>query len=97
MSTYQVNAEQIATATSGVQKSMSIISTEVAALMKQLTALQGSWKGTAATAFAGVATQWQATQKQVEASLTSINQALVSAGQTYTEAEAHATRLFAAR
>jgi WXG100 family type VII secretion target len=96
VSSYQVNAEQITTATAGVHKSIAIIESEVASLMNQLNALQGSWRGAAANAFAGVATQWQGTQKQVEASLAAINTALSSAGQTYTQAEEHAMRLFAA-
>ncbi|MDR1427293.1 MAG: WXG100 family type VII secretion target [Bifidobacteriaceae bacterium] len=96
MATYQVNAEMIATASSGVHKSMATISAEVATLMAQLNNLQSSWTGTAATAFAGVATQWQATQKQVEESLSAINVALTTAGQTYSEAESRATSLFAA-
>jgi WXG100 family type VII secretion target len=95
MATYQVNAEMIATASSGVHKSISVISTEVASLMAQLTNLQSSWTGAASNAFATVATQWQATQKQVEESLASINVALATAGQTYTDAEDHAMALFA--
>ncbi|MDR0432791.1 MAG: WXG100 family type VII secretion target [Bifidobacteriaceae bacterium] len=96
MATYQVNAEMIATASSGVHKSMATISTEVASLMSQLTSLQSSWTGAASNAFTGVATQWQATQKHVEEALASINAALASAGQTYTQAEDHAMSLFSA-
>jgi WXG100 family type VII secretion target len=97
MATYQVNAEMIATASSGVHKSMATISAEVAGLMAQLTNLQSSWTGQAANAFATVASQWQATQKQVEESLANINAALATAGQSYTEAEDRAMSLFAGR
>ncbi|MDR1151349.1 MAG: WXG100 family type VII secretion target [Bifidobacteriaceae bacterium] len=96
MATYQVNAEMIAAASSGVRGSMAVISAEVASLMAQLTNLQSSWTGAAATAFTGVASGWQATQKQVEESLANINAALTAAGQTYTEAEDRAMSLFAA-
>jgi WXG100 family type VII secretion target len=96
MATYQVNAEMIALASGGVHKSIQTISAEVASLMAQLTNLQGSWTGAAATAFTQVAAQWQVTQKQVEESLAAINQALAAAGQTYTDAEDRAMSLFAA-
>jgi WXG100 family type VII secretion target len=97
MSTYQVNSELIATATTGVHKSMGVITTEVASLMAQLTSLQESWQGAASQAFATVAGQWQTTQQQVEESLTSINQALSIAGQNYNLAEEEALRMFTPR
>lgn len=94
MSSYQVNSEQIATASAGVRRSMSTISAEVASLMTQLRSLQSSWTGAAAGAFATVAQQWEATQKQVETSLNSINVALTTAGQNYAAAEENALRMF---
>jgi WXG100 family type VII secretion target len=94
MSTYQVNSELIATASTGVHRSIGVITAEVASLMTQLRNLQGSWTGAASGAFTAVAEQWQATQKQVETALSQINLALSSAGQTYSNAEDHALRLF---
>ena len=63
-------------------------------MMRHLQDLQASWQGGAATAFAGVMTEWQGAQVHVEAALDSITAALGSAAQTYADAEAQASRLF---
>jgi early secretory antigenic target protein ESAT-6 len=96
MSTYRVDSDQLLAATSAVRGSMSRIQSEVAGLLGQLTALQGSWNGQAAESFQGVVTQWRATQQQVEESLDSINLALGQAGHQYAEVELTNARLFAA-
>ncbi|MDR0946099.1 MAG: WXG100 family type VII secretion target [Bifidobacteriaceae bacterium] len=94
MGNYQVDSDLIAAATGGVRKSIGAIQAESAALMAQLNDLQGSWRGAAATAFAGVAAGWQATQVKVEAALDQINRALEVAGQNYAEAETGALAMF---
>jgi early secretory antigenic target protein ESAT-6 len=73
---------------------MSRIQGEVGSLLGQLVNLQGSWTGQAATAFQGVVTEWKATQQRVDENLASINQALTTAAQHYSEAEASNARLF---
>jgi len=77
-----------------VRNSISRLQSEVSGLHGQLTNLQGSWTGQAATAFQTVVTDWKATQVRVEESLAAINQALSQAGQQYAEIEANNARLF---
>jgi early secretory antigenic target protein ESAT-6 len=94
MTTYQVDSDAVLTATGAVRNSIVRIQSEVAGLHSQLTNLQGSWSGNAATAFQSVVTDWRATQQRVEESLAGINQALSHAGQQYADIEAANTRLF---
>jgi WXG100 family type VII secretion target len=94
MSRYQVDSEAVLGATSAVRTSISRIQSEVAGLHSQLTNLQGSWSGQAATAFSGVVADWKVTQQRVEESLAAINQALGQAGQQYADIESANARLF---
>jgi WXG100 family type VII secretion target len=94
MTRYQVDSEAVLSATGAVRNSISRIQAEVAGLHGQLTNLQGSWTGQAATAFNGVVADWKATQQRVEESLAAINQSLAQAGQQYAEIESANTRLF---
>jgi WXG100 family type VII secretion target len=94
MTRYQVDSEAVLTATGAVRASIGRIQSEVAALHGQLTQLQGSWTGAAATAFSSVVTDWRGTQQRVEESLAAINQALTHAGQQYADIEAANARLF---
>lgn len=82
-------------ATGAVRSSISRIQSEVSGLHAQLTQLQSSWTGQAATAFGGVVSEWSSTQHRVEQNLAAINQALTHAGQQYAEIEAANARLFA--
>ncbi|MCU1577552.1 MAG: family type secretion target [Leifsonia sp.] len=94
MTTFQVDSEAVLSATSAVRASIDRIQAEVGGLHGQLTSLQGSWSGQAASAFQGVITDWRATQQRVEESLAAINQALTQAAQQYAEIEAANARLF---
>ncbi|AEG45312.1 WXG100 family type VII secretion target [Isoptericola variabilis] len=91
---YEVDSERVAQASAAVSGSVGAIRSEVAAMMRHLQDLQSSWHGSAATSFAGVMSQWQATQTQVEAALDAVTAALASAARTYADAEAQASRLF---
>ena len=95
MSRYEVDAAELARAAAGVQARVASIQAEVAAMNRQLTELQTGWRGAAAGAFAGLLADWSSTQGRVEQSLTQISAAMTSASQTYAEAEAAASRLFA--
>ena len=94
MSRYQVDSEAVLSATNTVRASIARIQTEVTGLNSQLTSLQGSWSGQAATAFQGVIADWHATQLRVEAGLEEINQALSRAGQQYADIEQANAQLF---
>jgi WXG100 family type VII secretion target len=91
---YEVDSDQVAQASAAAGRSVAAVRTEVAALLRHLTDLQGGWRGTAATAFGGVLAEWSATQQRVEASLDQITAALGAAASTYAEAEQNASRLF---
>ncbi|WP_372593653.1 WXG100 family type VII secretion target [Actinotalea sp.] len=91
---YEVDSAQVAQAATAAGTSVATIRGEVAALLRHLTQLQESWRGGAAQAFGGVLGEWSATQRQVEASLDRITQALSAAAQQYDAAEQQAARLF---
>lgn len=95
MTRYQVDSEAVISATGAVRSSIIRIQSEVAGLHGQLTNLQSSWSGQAASAFTGVVAEWKTTQQRVEENLAAINQALTQAGQQYAEIEAANARLFA--
>lgn len=94
MTRYQVDSEAVLSATGAVRSTIGRLQSEVTGLHGQLTQLQSSWTGEAATAFSGVVAEWKATQQRVEENLAAINQALTRAGQQYAEIEAANARLF---
>ena len=59
MTRYQVDSEQVAAATQGVQGTIGRIQSEVASLLGQLHGLQGSWSGQASTAFQAAVADWR--------------------------------------
>jgi WXG100 family type VII secretion target len=94
MTRYQVDSEAVLTATGAVRATIGRLQSEVSGLHGQLTQLQSSWTGEAATAFGSVVTEWRSTQQRVEENLATINQALTHAAQQYAEIEAANARLF---
>ncbi|MDQ1574852.1 MAG: hypothetical protein QOH55_2 [Microbacteriaceae bacterium] len=94
MTTFQVDSEAVLGATDAVRASIGRIEAEVGGLHGQLTNLQSSWSGQAATAFQGAITDWRATEQHVGESLAALNQALTRAAQQYAEIEAANARLF---
>lgn len=94
MSKFEVDSAQVQAASAKVSASTTAIRSEVAAMMRHLTELQGSWSGSAATAFAGIMKDWSATQRRVEDSLDQVTKALGTAAKSYADAEQHASRLF---
>ncbi|GAB3124875.1 WXG100 family type VII secretion target [Glaciibacter psychrotolerans] len=94
MTRYQVDSEAVLGTTTAVHGSIMRIQGEVSGLLAQLTNLEASWSGQAASAFQGVVSEWRGTQHLVEESLANINQALSQAGQQYAEIEQSNARLF---
>ena len=94
MTQFRVDSEAVAHATSTVQASVTRIQGEVALLRTQLSDLQASWSGPAATAFQGTVDAWHQTQIRVEESLTQLSQTLGVAARQYAEMEIATTRLF---
>jgi WXG100 family type VII secretion target len=95
MTSYQVDSEQLQSATQGAQATMERIRADVGGLMAQLTGLQGSWTGQASSAFQAAAAEWRATQAHVEQALESLNRALGVSASQYLEVEQANARLFA--
>ncbi|GAB3616379.1 hypothetical protein GCM10027416_09360 [Okibacterium endophyticum] len=91
---YQVDSDLVSQATATVRSTIANIESDVDALLNQLTSLQSSWTGNAASAFQAVISDWRQTQHRVEESLENINQALARAGEHYREAERVNTDLF---
>ncbi|NIZ91143.1 WXG100 family type VII secretion target [Kineococcus rubinsiae] len=96
MSTFQVDSAQVASASAAVQASSAAIAAETEGMLRNLQALEASWKGQAATGFQAVTAQWRATQERVRLSLEEIQRALATAGQQYADVEAANTRMFTA-
>ena len=94
MSVFHVDSEAVFHASSAAQQSISRIQAEVLALHSQLSNLQGSWSGTAATAFQAVVSEWHLTAQRVDESLSSINHALSLAAQQYMDIEQATARMF---
>ena len=94
MPVFHVDSEAVQQASSAAQQSISRIQSEVMALHTQLSDLQGSWSGQAATAFQGVVSEWHLTAQRVDESLNSINHALSLAAQQYFEIEQATARMF---
>lgn len=96
MPQYAVDSEQIQSSAAAVSGSISQIRNAVSGMYANLNALQGVWQGGAATQFNAVSQQWHAAQQQMEQSLEAIQNALSQASLLYSDAEAQASRLFAA-
>lgn len=94
MSRFEVDSAQVAQAAAAARASGGVIHGEVAAMLRHLAALHGSWRGAAASTFEALMDEWRVTQAHVEASLEHITQALDVAARQYADAEAATTRLF---
>lgn len=94
MAVFSVDSDAVLTASGSIRATVDRLEGESTALLSQLTALQGSWTGSASAAFAGVVERWRATQREVAASLAEIDRALTVAGRQYADAEQATTGLF---
>ncbi|MFC8502337.1 WXG100 family type VII secretion target [Pedococcus sp. NPDC057267] len=91
---FQVDTERISAASGDIARISGEIDGQVTAMMSRLTVLQDAWTGTASARFQSLVGEWQATQKQVRASLDSIGGVLAAAGAQYAETEAQTVRMF---
>lgn len=94
MTRYQVDSEAVIAATAATRGSIGRLQAEAAGLQSNLTGLQNTWSGSAATAFQGLLGEWVAAYQRVEQTLAAINEALAHAGQGYAEVEQQAARMF---
>ena len=94
MTQYQVDSEAVSTAVAATKGSIGRIQAEVIGLHGQLTSLQASWTGPAATAFQSVVVDWKSTEQRVSEALVALNTALNLAATQYAEIEAANARMF---
>lgn len=94
MTTYQVNSESVFHAAHTARATIGRVQADLQQLTQSLQALQGSWSGTAATAFQSVVSEWRATQTAVEGQLIQLTESLGLAAQHYVDLEAQNARLF---
>ena len=94
MTRYQVDSEAVIAATAATRGSIGRLQAEAAGLQGNLSGLQSTWNGAAATAFQGLLAEWTAAYQRVEQTLTAMNEALAHAGLGYADIEAQAARMF---
>ncbi|MFS0868031.1 WXG100 family type VII secretion target [Microbacterium sp. 179-B 1A2 NHS] len=94
MSVFTVDSDAVLAATATIRATGDRVQSETAAMLGQLTQLQGSWTGTASVAFQSVIERWRAAQREVDAALTDISGALNLVGQQYAQTELSAAGLF---
>ena len=80
MAQFNVDSEVIAAKSAQARSYVASITADVNGMTASLHDLQSSWTGSASANFPGVLDQRHATQRQVEASITQINEALTRAG-----------------
>ena len=87
MAQFNVDSEVIAAKSAQARSYVASITADVNGMTASLHDLQSSWTGSASANFQRVLDQWHATQRQVEASITQINEALTRAGVNYADTE----------
>ena len=94
MSTFSVDSDAVLAATAAIRATGDRLQGETTAMLGQLTQLQGSWTGAAATSFQSVIDRWRAAQRELEGALGDIGAALAHAGNQYAQTELAAAGLF---
>ena len=94
MAQFIVDSEVIASKSAQAKAHVASITAEVNGMTASLQDLQSSWTGSASTNFQGVLDKWRATQRQVEESITQINEALSRAGVNYSDTEQSNASMF---
>jgi len=94
MTIISVDTELLQLKSANVKNTVDRISADVHTMKRGLDELQATWRGSAATNFQALVTEWTLTQGKVEASLASINLALASAAASYAQTELGNTQRF---
>lgn len=94
MPIFSVDSDAVMTATASIRATSDRLQTDTAAMLGQLTQLQGSWTGSASIAFQGVIERWRAAQRELDGALGEIGAALAVTGQQYAQTELAATGMF---
>lgn len=91
---YHVDSEAVSSQAAAIKATIGRLEAESNSLKSQLTQLEASWGGQAATAFQAIAAAWYATHQRMEEDLGSIAGALTHAGRQYADIEQANARLF---
>lgn len=91
---FSVDSEQVLAANSHIQSTIGRLQQEISTLHAQLSALDGSWQGSAASSFQDLVLRWKTSADALEQNLGAIGQALAIAAQQYSDIEAANQRLF---
>lgn len=94
MSRFSVDSELVLAANGMIQSTISKIQGDVTALHGQLSGLQDSWQGQAASSFQELVARWRTTANLVDQQLSEIGKALAFAAAQYAEIEQANQRLF---
>ena len=94
MAVFSVDSDAVLSATHAIRATGDRLQSETAAMMSQLTQLQGSWTGTASVAFQSVVERWRAAQRELDGALGDISSALAIAGQQYAQTEQATAGMF---
>lgn len=94
MAVFSVDSDAVLSATAAIRATGERVQSETAAMLGQLTQLQGSWTGTASVAFQAVIDRWRATQRELDAALGDISTALSVTGEQYAQTELTAAGMF---
>ena len=94
MPQFSVDSDAVMSATGAIRATADRLQGETAAMLGQLTQLQGTWTGSAAIAFQSVIDRWRAMQRELETGLADIGAALAHAGTQYAHTEVTAAGLF---
>ncbi|OJU43408.1 MAG: type VII secretion protein [Microbacterium sp. 69-7] len=94
MTAFSVDSEAVLSATGAIRTTADRLQSETAAMLGQLTQLQGAWTGSAAVAFQGLVDRWRAAQTELESALGDIGTALGHAGAQYAQTESAAASMF---
>jgi WXG100 family type VII secretion target len=91
---FSVDSEQVLVANSHIQSTIGRLQLEISTLHAQLSALDGTWQGSAASSFQELVLRWKTSADTLEQNLSSIGQALAIAAQQYSDIESANQRLF---
>lgn len=94
MTAFSVDSDAVLSATGAIRATADRLQGETAAMLGQLTQLQGTWTGSAALAFQGLIDRWRGAQTELESALADIGTALAHAGTQYAQTELSAAGLF---
>ncbi|GAA5152569.1 hypothetical protein GCM10025768_20740 [Microbacterium pseudoresistens] len=94
MSTFTVDTDAVFSTTTALRATVERLQTESATLRGQLSTLQSTWTGHAASSFQNAAEQWHGAQAHLEQALAAISEALHHAGHQYVQAEDYSASLF---